>query len=144
LVLNQLTCLVQPDGNNFVQWGVEVAEPQSPRRKRDSAWSFRSARSRESDEKESAYCLRCQSVADESGNRAHSGSVSENSGAPLNVEVVAPLSVSFVAPLRRPSANVLQDMGQLAPHERAWNDVIVRNEDNDFEDLERQYLGKYC
>jgi hypothetical protein len=126
LVLNQLSCVVRPDGEDFVQW-VE-GEQVIPGSAEDPAWPSKMGRNGEFDEKESGTCLGCQVLANQ---RRKRGAETENSIA-RSEDSALPLTVSSSGPLRNESLGPL-DIGQAHPDSM----------DRRLEDLERHYLGQY-
>ena len=132
IVLNQLTCLVQPNSDFFVYLGDPTYHKHNES-KRKRPRSPRGEFSQGPDEKTQIQCLRCRSLSDDACSR--------NSSADSEA-IVTPRQVSFQADLRRPRAQLLQDVGALVPLKPSLTNEVEDQGDRILVNLERQYLGR--
>jgi hypothetical protein len=134
LVLNQLSILVRPDGGDLAYWegGSELNLSPELRRQRDSAWSFRFSRSKI---EKNNICLRCQSLDGlnrESSIVEHSEKSLTRTNSSFVPQVVLPRDFAGAS---------LHDDGSLTVDKPCGNQI--KTDDDQIEDLERQYLGKF-
>ena len=133
IVLNQLTCLVQPNSDFFVYLGDPTLQ-QHGSGKRKSRRMSRTEGVEVDDEKARPLCLQCRSLSDDMCSR--------NSSADSEV-VTPPQHITFQADLRRPRAQLLQDVGSLVPLKSSLTNELEDRGDRIFVDLERRYLGRF-
>jgi hypothetical protein len=132
IVLNQLTCLVQPNSDFFVYLGDPTLHKHGGNKRRSRRQTTAYTR-QISHEQEHPQCLKCSSLEIEL--------CSQNSS--TDSEPATPQHISFQANLRRPQARFLQDIGSLVPMKRSPTNEMDDRGDRVFIDLERQYLGQY-
>jgi hypothetical protein len=126
LVLNQLSCVVKPYREDFVEWvGEEQVKPQNAVLSR---WPNRVRWREIYAGNEGSTCLTCQLLVDQRKKRGSSGT--EKS--PAVSQSSSPLTTNLVAPLQRGSLSSL-----------AIGEAHRDSRDRRLEDLERQYLGRY-
>jgi hypothetical protein len=135
IVLNQLTCLVQPNSDFFVYLGDPTLHEHGARKNKSSRTS-----GMEELKIENAinrpHCLQCRSLSEDLASRASSAESEE--------PIAALKQVSPQSDLRRPQARHLEDVGALVPLNARLTNEVDDQADHIFIDLERQYLGRFA
>jgi hypothetical protein len=135
MVLNQLSSVVQQNGNNLVLARVESSplDGNSPSKKRDYLWPSKSG-SKEQGPKQVNRCEHCQAWGPQAQKSASSHVARiEPSQHEINIAVPSPSH----------SAHASYDAGTKTRPTRTVTEGSVSVEDRGFDELGRQYLGKF-
>jgi hypothetical protein len=134
IVLNQLTCLVQPNSDFFVYLGDPTLTEPSASRKRTPRLLKKEVVKVEGPENRRRY-LPSRSLSEDL--------VSRHSSAESEEHAITPPRITFQSDLCRPQARHLQDIGSLVPLKASLTTEVDRQERGEWVDLERRYLGQF-